>query len=62
MSKICHYCGKMTLWGNRVSHAENKTRRRFEPNLQKVTLDVYGEVKKVYVCTKCIKAGKTLGL
>lgn len=48
------------MYGNNVSHAHNKTRRRFEPNLQKVKITVDGEAKKVYVCTKCLKAGKTL--
>ena len=60
MSKRCHFCGKGVMYGNNVSHAHNKTRRRFEPNLQKVKITVDGEAKKVYVCTKCLKAGKTL--
>lgn len=34
MSKVCRISGKRTLFGNRVSHAQNKTRRRFLPNLQ----------------------------
>ena len=34
MSKICHVTGKKPQSGNNVSHAHNKTRRRFLPNLQ----------------------------
>ena len=34
MSKVCEVTGKRPLTGNRVSHAHNKTKRRFLPNLQ----------------------------
>ncbi len=33
MSKVCQVTGKRPMTGNNVSHAQNKTRRRFEPNL-----------------------------
>ena len=33
MSKVCQVTGKRPITGNNVSHAQNKTRRRFEPNL-----------------------------
>jgi len=33
MPKVCAVTGKKPTYGNRVSHANNKTRRRFEPNL-----------------------------
>ena len=35
MSKICQVTGKKPMFGNNVSHAKNKTRRRFDVNLQK---------------------------
>ena len=35
MSRICQVSGKRPLSGNNVSHANNKTRRKFYPNLQK---------------------------
>ncbi len=35
MSRVCHVTGKSPLVGNNVSHANNKTKKRFEPNLQK---------------------------
>ena len=38
MSRRCELTGKTALYGNLVSHANNKTRRRFEPNLCSVTL------------------------
>lgn len=59
MSKICSICGKGPISGNNVSHAHNKTRRRFNPNLQKVRISTEtGDVKKAYVCTRCIRNGK----
>ncbi len=57
MSKICEICGKTPMFGNNVSHAHNITKRRFNPNLQKVRVNYKGRVKKIKVCTKCIKAG-----
>ena len=35
MSRVCDVTGKKTMFGNNVSHAHNKTRRRFDINLQK---------------------------
>lgn len=35
MAKVCQVTGKRPMVGNNVSHANNKTRRRFYPNLQK---------------------------
>jgi len=43
--------------GNNVSHAHNVNKRRFNPNLQRVRADVGGRVKKMVVCTNCIKSG-----
>jgi large subunit ribosomal protein L28 len=58
MSRICEICGKKPLTGNNVSHAHNKTKRRFRPNLQNVrALQPGGGVKKMTVCANCIKAG-----
>ncbi|MFP4446524.1 MAG: 50S ribosomal protein L28 [Desulfosudaceae bacterium] len=57
MSKQCEICGKKPMVGNNVSHAHNVTKRRFNPNLQKVRAVHNGRVKKIYVCTRCIKSG-----
>jgi len=45
------------MYGNNVSHANNKTRRRWDPNLQKIKIVDNGTVKSVKVCTSCIKKG-----
>ncbi len=57
MSKVCEICGKKPLFGNNISHAHNVTKRRFNPNLQRVRAVYKGRVKKMMVCTKCIKSG-----
>jgi len=46
------------MYGNNVSHAHNLTRRRWLPNIQKIRVEVEGEVKRMKVCTSCIQAGK----
>lgn len=59
MSRVCSICGKKPITGNNVSHAHNKTRRRFKPNIQKVRMmDEKGRVSYRYVCTRCIRNGK----
>jgi len=57
MSKQCEICGKKPMVGHNVSHAHNVTKRRFNPNLQRVRAQYKGRVKKIDVCTSCIKSG-----
>ena len=57
MSRMCEICGKKPLVGSNVSHAHNVTKRRFNPNLQRVRAISNGRVKKMDVCTNCIKSG-----
>lgn len=57
MSRMCEICGKKPMVGNNVSHAHNVTKRRFNPNLQSVRAVYKGGVKKMMVCTNCIKSG-----
>jgi len=59
MSRICYVCGKSPKFGNNVSHANNKSRRRWVPNLQRVRILTPEEsVRRVKVCTRCLSAGK----
>ncbi len=71
MSKVCFICGKRPTAGRRITRrglAKKKggvgqritgiSRRRFLPKLQRVRAVIRGKVKKVRVCTKCLKAGK----
>jgi large subunit ribosomal protein L28 len=57
MSRICEICGKKPMVGSNVSHAHNVTKRRFNPNLQRVRAISNGRVRKLDVCTNCIKSG-----
>lgn len=56
MSRMCEICGKHTITGNKVSHAKNRTRRTWKPNLQKVKTQVNGTTLSVKLCTRCIKS------
>ena len=56
--KVCYVCRKGPAFGNSRSHSMVATRRRFNPNLQKVRIDVGGTPTREYVCTRCLKAGK----
>ena len=58
MARRCEICGKGPAVGNKVSHANNKTKRRWLPNLQRVKAKVEGSVKRLRVCTRCIRSGK----
>ncbi|MBT5469075.1 MAG: 50S ribosomal protein L28 [Nitrospina sp.] len=58
MSQQCVVCDKKPQSGNNVSHANNKTRRVWKPNLKKLRVVMKGSIKTVKVCTRCLKAGK----
>ena len=58
MARVCEMCGKGKQIGYNVSHANNKTKKQWLPNLQTVTIIKDGSTKKARVCTKCIKKGK----
>ncbi len=60
MANFCHVCGKGPGSGHRVSNANNKRKRRFMPNLQRVKIVEDGGQLRVRVCTRCLKAGKVL--
>ncbi|MDB9822619.1 50S ribosomal protein L28 [Deltaproteobacteria bacterium] len=60
MSKICDICGKRPRVGYSVSHAHNKSKKRWYPNLQKVRSFQDGQAKKIRVCTDCIKSGRVV--
>jgi len=58
MSRVCDICGKGPLAGNNVSHAANKVKRRFLPNLQRIRVKSGDDTIRITVCTKCIKNPK----
>ena len=60
MSRVCEVCGKKPSIGNNVSHANNKTKVAWYPNLQKLRCvdPKNGSIKRVKVCSRCIRSGK----
>lgn len=72
MSYVCEICDKSTVVGRSQKHKRGvagkrwrkraqATRRVFRPNLQRVTLTISGERKKMRICTKCLKKIKKDG-
>lgn len=57
MAMVCEICGKGPAFGHNVSHANNKTKKRWNPNLQSVKVMRNGQSKKMNVCTRCIRSG-----
>ena len=73
MTKICEICGKGPISGRKYkrrgmikrkggagSKIVGKTLRQFLPNLQRVKVRLTGAVKRIQVCTKCLKANKVV--
>jgi large subunit ribosomal protein L28 len=58
MARICDVCGKRRSVGNNVSHANNKSKRVWRPNLQRVRAAINGGVQRLLVCTRCLRSGK----
>ena len=58
MAFRCDICGKGPMSGNHVSHAHNKKKRVFKPNLKRVRAMVDGVPRRIKACTKCIKSGR----
>jgi large subunit ribosomal protein L28 len=58
MSWKCDICGKQPSVGFRVSHSDKHTKHTWKPNLQSMRVLVKGKVKKLKVCTTCLKSNK----
>ena len=57
MGKFCEVCAKGTISGHNVSHSNRKTNRIWAPNVQRVRVVVDGTVKRMNVCTRCLRSG-----
>jgi large subunit ribosomal protein L28 len=58
MASVCELCGKHPSWGMSISHSHIRTKKRWNPNIQRVRALVNGAAKRMNVCTGCIKSGK----
>jgi len=60
MAQQCDICGKKPQAGNRISHAHNVTKRRWNINVRPVHAKVKGQGKWIRVCTSCLRSGKVV--
>jgi len=51
----CDLCGKTVQFGSNVSHSKRHTARRSEPNIHPATIPVKGKMKRLNLCTRCIR-------
>ncbi|HOB16517.1 MAG TPA: 50S ribosomal protein L28 [Defluviitoga sp.] len=59
MARKCEICGKEPKSGNKVAKSKVITKRTWKPNVQKIRIVMPdGSVRRKYVCTRCLKAGK----
>lgn len=58
MSRKCEICGKGQVSGNRVSHSNRHSRRKWNANIQTVRIVENGSVRRANVCTRCMRSGK----
>ncbi|MDR0597055.1 MAG: 50S ribosomal protein L28 [Treponema sp.] len=56
MSRTCDICGKHTVTGNKVSHAHNRTRRTWKPNLHKIKTEIQGSTVTLKICARCLRS------
>ncbi len=54
----CMNCGKGVMFGHNVSHAKNRTAKTFKPNLHSARISVGASMKRVKLCTKCLRMAK----
>ncbi|NMB10675.1 MAG: 50S ribosomal protein L28 [Firmicutes bacterium] len=58
MARRCVVCDKGTTSGNKISHSNRRSRRRWNANLQRIKINWKGIASRQYVCTRCLKGGK----
>ncbi|MDQ7822708.1 MAG: 50S ribosomal protein L28 [Candidatus Eremiobacteraeota bacterium] len=58
MAALCQVCGKGPISGNKVSHSNRRTRRRWLPNLQKITAYHKGSKRTIRICTRCLRTSR----
>jgi len=58
MARVCAVCGKGPSFGHHVSNANNRTTRRWYPNLQAVRVLVDGVPKRIRVCAACLRSNR----
>ncbi|MDR1013042.1 MAG: 50S ribosomal protein L28 [Lactobacillales bacterium] len=54
----CSVCGKSVTFGIKVSHSHRRSNRMWKPNVKRVKAMINGASKRIYACTRCLRAGK----
>jgi large subunit ribosomal protein L28 len=58
MARVCEICGRGPQFGNRISHAHNVTKRRWNLNLHRIRAVINGASKRIKVCASCVRSGR----
>jgi large subunit ribosomal protein L28 len=71
MARVCDFCGKRTESGGSIARRglpkkkggvglriTGRSKRKFQPNIQRVRALIDGDVRRVKICTRCLKSGK----
>lgn len=51
----CEVCQKAPAFGHNVSHSNHKTKRKFQPNVQRHVVVIDGERRRLAICTRCLR-------
>jgi large subunit ribosomal protein L28 len=57
----CEKCGKAPQFGHNISHSKKATKRQFKPNIQRVKVEVDGQERRMYLCTRCLRTMNKIG-
>jgi large subunit ribosomal protein L28 len=52
----CDLCGKLPQFGHSIPKSQQRTKRRWKPNIQRVTVMMDGRAKRMSVCVKCLRS------
>lgn len=55
MARKCQICGKGIMRGHNVSHAKNRSKKKYKPNLKTRKIKLDGKLQKITICNKCLK-------
>ncbi len=58
MARRCDICGKRAQVGYKISHSHRKTKKKWLPNIQTVRIKENDTIKRIHVCTSCLRSGK----
>jgi len=51
----CEICGKTPRSGRNLSHSKKATKRQFKPNIQRKRVEIDGQMRRMYICTRCLR-------